>query len=115
MNVTEVFFLLSFLAMIGILFAKLYNVFSAGLWYDARAAILSFIGYFIAYGVAFVCLLTSFETAIYGSLFRLVSWLILLNVVLFVAEVFFLWRDAATGPKLRYNALAAREVERERL
>ena len=94
----DMFFLLQFIVIIVIILVKLYNVMSLGETYDIRISILLFIGYFIAYGVAFVVFLLDPEELLYLQLFRLESWLIVLNVVFLMAELFFNFKRQGLTP-----------------
>lgn len=109
LSVEEVLFLLQFLAVIGILGVKLFNVFRKGEFVSLQLSILLFAGFFVAWLVGFVVMLlySGVGSLLYSVLMRLETWLIGLNVLFFVFELFF---NLAGLPKVvgrRRNSLEA--------
>ena len=104
MDFVEVLFLLQFLAVLGILGIKTYNVMRQGGWYDLKLTFLGFAAYFMAFGVGFVVTLFEYDTLIYGQLFRLEQWTILYLVVIFFAELFLQLSINMVKPIQAYNS-----------
>lgn len=96
-SLTDVFFTLQFLVAITILVAKIINVSSNGETYQFKWAALGFGGYLLAWLLGFIAFASDLEIVLYAALFQLESWLMVLVLVLFVVEIFFLLRDLSTG------------------
>lgn len=107
MNASEFLFIAGFIVGLVILLVKLYNIFSGGTLYDWRLSVLMFVTYFLAFGVVFVTFLVNYEVVLYAALFKFMAWLILLNVLFTIAEIFYLLRDVAEMPVKAYNAKEA--------
>jgi len=98
MNIYEVFFLMQFLIAVGLLLLKFYNLMRPADNYTIEKAIITFIGYFLAYGVGFVVLLANAgEEVLYSLLFRLETWFIGLIVLFFIIEVIYLLKELSMG------------------
>lgn len=90
MNIIHAFFMISFFTCIAILLAKVYNLLSVGEWYDLRTAFLLFIGYLLAWLVGLICVFMDLDTQILITLFKLQTWLVLINVAALIVELFLL-------------------------
>jgi len=110
MNIYEIMFLLQFLVIMGLLLAKLYNVMSKGEKFDLKISFIMFIAYFLFYLVGLIVFLANPEEIIYISLFTLESWLIILNVLFFIIELFLNSANIAITPVKSYNAKEAYKV-----
>lgn len=88
MELYAALFIIGFLVCIGILLFKMYNVLNMCTVYSWPVAIILFIGYFLSWFVCFVVLMQDVEQLIYSTLLYLLNWLIIINVMLFIAETF---------------------------
>lgn len=94
--------MLSFFASIAILLAKVYNLLSAAEWYDIRAAFMLFIGYLLAWLVGLITVLMDLNTPILNTLFKLQTWLILINILALIVEIFLLAKVVSQSPVKSY-------------
>ena len=103
MNLYDAFFVLAFLSCIGIVGLKVYNALRLYLEkpiYDLPGSVLGFVGYFVAWIICMVVTMLEPNTLLYSSLLYLTNWLIIVNVMLFIVELFLVMRDSAqTGIK----------------
>ena len=102
MNGTETLFVGFFLAYFAAFFAKLYNVMSYDgktqeAWYSLKVGFLLFIVSVMCWGAGFVVVLHNASTLWYGSLFKLMTWSLVLHVGFMVAELFFWVSRNAVG------------------
>jgi len=101
MELYEVLFIVFFLVGIGILLLKIYNAVrlsTVGPVYEFPGALLSFIGYCLCWVFALVIVLHEPSETVYVTLWQFLSWCMVLNVLLFIIEVFLVMKGAATGP-----------------
>lgn len=104
MNLYEVFFMLQFLIVIGIILLKLLNIMRVGSFYTFEMAVISFIGVIMAWGIGFVILLANAGAdVIYSAIFHLESWLFPIVAIEFFIEIIFLMNTLVTGPKKAYK------------
>lgn len=89
MNTGEVLFFIGFFGVLCLAGYKFYNVISAGKVYDFRIAIMTFLGYFLAWLLCLMPVLGDPTNIMMFQLFKLTNWLMLLNVLFFIAELFF--------------------------
>ncbi len=82
-------FLLTFIGYIGLTLLRTYNVMSKGDLYDIKKVFILFILTTLSFGVSFFIFILENTTLIYGFLFKLMAWLFLVNVILFIGELFF--------------------------
>lgn len=108
----EVIFAIQFLVVISITFLKLYNVMSAGKFYDLKMSFLLFIGLVIFWGVGMVTVsidattITEFDELLPSSLFQIESWLLSINLIFLFVELFLAY--GVRKPIDSYNALKER-------
>jgi len=88
--------MISFIISLVILLAKVYNVLSVCEWYDIRMAFILFISYMITWLVGLVSVLMDYNTQILVTLFKLQTWLIIVNVIILLIELFLLLKFAST-------------------
>lgn len=98
----EVVFFVQFLIVLGIFFAKLWNVLSVGKLYmfktdtgggDSRSMSvcwLLFVGFFLCFGIGMVAFFNDLSLFMSG-LFILESWLIVPSVLFLVVELFYFY------------------------
>ena len=115
MNFTETIFLIQIIIIVALFLSKLYNVFRLGEWYSFEISIILFIAWFIVYGLGFITLMTSSESAnlaLYSSIFSFETWTLLFNAFFFLFEIFFMLKRRAIDTRERneesYNALKNR-------
>lgn len=89
MTIQDLLFILYLIGILGIFLYKLYNIVSLGKIYDLKVAIILFIGYFLAWLIGFVVFMLDPERLIYMFMFKIGTWLILLNVLFFIVELVF--------------------------
>lgn len=85
----EMFFLLQFLVVFGIILCKTYNIMKQGEFYDISMAWILFMLFFIAWGVGFVITLLGYTETLYSQLFKFESFFVLLNIGFMIAEHLF--------------------------
>jgi hypothetical protein len=90
MNIVHAFFMISFIICIVILLLKIYNLLSVGEWYDIKMGFMLFIVYLLAWLVGLVCVLMDLNVQLLITLFKLQTWLMLVNVVALLVELFLL-------------------------
>jgi len=88
-GLSEMSFLLGFLLCVAVFFAKLYNVFSIGEWYDKRFSWLGLAGFFLSYSLVFGTFLMNATDTTFLIVFRIASFLIVPVVVFHIVEMFF--------------------------
>lgn len=93
MTIDEWLFIMAFLGCIGVLIANIYNVVYLGQKWDIRISVILFLGYMMSWAVGLVVFLFNAETLIYSMLFSFTSWLMVLNMALLLANIFFHIRD----------------------
>jgi len=98
MSIYELLFILCFFGFLIITLMKLFNIFSVGNFYDMKLAFIYFVSTFILYAVLFVIVLTNPEIIIYHALFNLCTWILRLNVLFMIIELFFYWKVKAIQP-----------------
>jgi len=102
----DVMFLLSFLVIVGIIFAKFYNLLSKTEWYDIRMTWLLFGAFLFFYGVGMFSFLSDPENILFSVLFTLESLFVTLVFILTVVEQFMYLGKKATGDSRKaYNSL----------
>jgi hypothetical protein len=89
-------FLLQFLLVFIIIIAKLLNLMSAGKLYEFKYSILGFAMYFFFWGIGLIITIIEYDSVIYSAIQQLETYFILLNVVFFLGELFFLMSDTDT-------------------
>lgn len=87
----QTLFLLQFVLAFGILVTKLFNLMLKAKLYSIAISILLFIGYFFLYVIGFLTILINPTDLLLVQLFQLETWVISLNVIFFLAEIFFLF------------------------
>lgn len=117
-SITNAFFLVQFLAVIGITLAKLYNIMSYGKFYmeepteetkpHLRISFLLLICFFISYFIGFIVFMLDPTTLIYSILFRLEILLVILNVLFFLIEIFIYVQKVSLGPKGSFKSESGR-------
>lgn len=86
-NVTDILFILQFVAAFYILAVLLFNIFSGGVWIEVRQYTLYFIGYFIVLVIGLFCVLVEPETLIYSVLFKLEAGFTSLNIIFYFVNL----------------------------
>lgn len=114
MDIYEFVFIIQLLAFIGILLAKLYNVFSLGQWYDMKISFILFISAVMAFGVGLVISALGYEELLYLTLFTIEGWLLGLHAMLLLTEIFMHWYNTATKRVQAYNAIKAYGIKMRR-
>lgn len=105
MNIYDIMFMLQFLILVGITIVKLYSVMKQATLYNFKTSIVLFIVYLVAWLVGLVALMYYPEKLIYRTLFTLGSWLMVLNVVFFVIELFYSISKTAVKPIEAYKPI----------
>lgn len=117
MNIYEVFFILQFLIVIGIVLLELYNVMRVSTLYTLRIDFLLFIVFFISYLMGFIITMLNPTEYIYFLLLRVENIFIILNVLFFISSLLlklsYLVKDANKGVK-PYNSMKERKREYSR-
>jgi hypothetical protein len=108
----DAMFIIAFLVMMGIIFAKFYNALSVGSVYDIKIAFMLFSGYIVAWVTSFVVFAANPEIVIYNMLFRLSSWFLVLNVLFLIIEIILFLRDTAQRPIKAFNSKQANKAVR---
>lgn len=93
MDIFDLMFIIQFIVLITVIMAKFYNVMSSGLWYDIKIAFVLWGTFLIAWVVGGVILMINPTELIFSQLYKLGSWMILLNFVFLAIEIFFHIRD----------------------
>lgn len=106
------FFLLQFLVAVGITGFKVYNVFSSGEAYSFKAAVIMFLGYLVTWFVGLLLVLLEPEQLLFSMLYQLEVWLLSLNVLFFIIEIFFIVRDLAKSPVTAVKSLGGQNARR---
>lgn len=102
-NLSGFFFILQFLIIIGLLLLKLYNLMHKGEVYGPPMMFITFILFFLMYGIGFVVTMIYNATPVFFLLFKLETWLVLLFVSFFIGEIFFMIGGIAKTPRSRYS------------
>lgn len=84
----ETIFFVQFVIYFGVLFAQLYNIMGAGSVFDFRMSILLFVGALIFYGAGLVTVMIYPEVTLMVALFKLESWLWVLQALFLVIDMF---------------------------
>lgn len=109
MDFTETIFLISLLFCLIMFVYKTLNVITFARFAGIEVSIISFIAYFLSFGVAFVVVLFDKGTnLIYNTLFTFVSWLTFAFALLFIAELIINFKSGLVGEQQQYNALERR-------
>lgn len=99
MNFIDIFIFTFFLTMLGVFFAKLYNLLNEVKLYGYKGVILSLVLAFFSWLIVLASMLGQVGdvlTALTSSVFmEIVSFLLVLNTMLSIAEIFFLYRNIA--------------------
>lgn len=111
MDIYEMMFLLAFIACIVVAMAKLYNLFQNGRWYTLQTGVLLFIVSLVSFVVAFLTWLNQPAVLLYMGLFSLLKLFMLIQVILFIVEIFFFMRDQAERPAEAYNSYIQRQQQ----
>lgn len=106
------FFLLQFLIAIVITGFKLYNVFSSGEAFSFKASTLMFIGFLVTWFVGMLLVLLDPTQLLFSMLYQLEVWLLSLNVLFYIIEIFFVIRDLASSPVKAMKSLGGQDARR---
>ena len=109
MNIYEVLFLIQFFVIIVLILIKTNNLLHLGETYDLKMAILLFVGFILAWGVSFVVSMLSYQTIIYSVLFKLETWLLLLNLGFLLAELIMYFVSHTAKPIDSYKSSKSRD------
>ena len=104
MSVYEAVFLLSFVAVGGITIAKLYNLLSGAKIYSFVTGLLLFAGYLLLWFLNLIVLLANPTEILYILSFRLLSLILVLNLVFTIAEMFYAINERAQEMIKPHNA-----------
>ncbi len=104
MDIFDLMFIIQFIVLISIIMIKFYNVMSSGLWYDIKIAFVLWAVFLISWGVGGIILMINPTELIFLQLYKLGSWMILLNFVFLAIEIFFHIRDRALVTITAYNS-----------
>lgn len=105
MTILDVLFIMGFLAMLGIIGTKLYNVLTLGQTYDWKIAVILFVGYFIFWLVDFIVFMIEPTKTIYMLLFNFSTWLIIMNVLFFIIELFLIMKTLVSPIISSYKSI----------
>lgn len=93
-------FILQLLIVFGIFGLKLYNIMRMGALYDIYVGVVLFIGFFLAYFLGLVVVLTNPEEILYFTIWKFQTYLVLLNFLFLAIELFiYLGSVAKEGTK----------------
>jgi hypothetical protein len=90
MNIYNILFILHLLAVLLITGLKIYNVMRKAEWYGKPFIFILFGGYLVSWLIGFAVLSTQATAStnlLYSILFRISTFLLIINVVLFIAEL----------------------------
>lgn len=104
MNFIHTLFFLQLIVFFGVMLARAFNVFSVGRLFDVRVSMLLLFVTLIAYFFGLVCVMMDLEVLYLSVFFRFESWFLVLNVVLFFAELAFFMKSVAVGPIKAYRS-----------
>ena len=104
MNIYAIMFLIHFLAVISITGLKTYNITKKGEFYDMTWSWLLFGGFFIAWFIGLITILTNPEMIFYVTFFKFSTALMLLNVVFLVIELLLYWKTIGVQQTQPYFA-----------
>ena len=104
MDIFDFMFIIQFVVLISIIMIKFYNVMSSGLWYDIKIAFVTWALFLIFWGVGGIILMINPTELIFLQLYRLGSWMILLNFVFLAIEIFFHIRDRTLVTMAAYSS-----------
>lgn len=88
MDIFDLLFVISFIALIGISLAKLFNVMLLGKFYDIYKSIIFLIITVVSWFITLVILLINPEEVIFLTLFRFCTPILILNTLFFIIELF---------------------------
>jgi hypothetical protein len=97
MNIGNIFFIIQLLGLLAIFGYNLYNVFSVGKTYDFKIVTLSFVFWFILYGIGLFTFILNPTVQFYSVMFRLETMLTGLYVMLVIVQVIFLIKQSTAG------------------
>lgn len=103
MNIFSLFYLIGFLIILSITFAKLWNVINGGRYYKINMGFMLFVGFMIAWLIVFISFANYPENIMYHILYRLSTGLMILNVVFLIIELILTIRDNATPTVKAYK------------
>jgi hypothetical protein len=104
MDLYGLFFIIQFLAAIAIIGAMMFNVMSMGKIFDIRYTWLLFSLYFIVWLIGFVIFAGEPEETLYQMLFKLESWLIVMNTLFLIIQQFYYIKEVAQANMSRRNS-----------
>ena len=93
MSLYEVIGGVSFLVILGVIGCKAYNIYRMGNYYSWAGIVGGFVLYFVAWLMLFVCLGAYPEKLVYFVMFQMANWLMLFNVILSLAEIFYQYKN----------------------
>ena len=105
MELYDATFLLAFIVAMGILFFKIYNsvrLGTGGPAYKFPGAVISTIAFFIAWFVCLVVTLHEPSETLFSTLLSLLNWCLLLNILMFIVEIFLTMKEAGEQPIRAY-------------
>jgi len=106
MNIYDFMGILAFLATVGVVLAKMFNLMDMGKLYDIKIGFILFITAMIGWLLIFSGLASFPERMIYLTLFKLNSWLLVLTTLFTFIEVLMLFVSLGRKPVKARNSLA---------
>lgn len=103
-SITEMLFFISFIALIALVFMKMWNIFSAAELFDKRIVWSSFAGILLFFGINFVAAMLKVDELIYFMMFRFSGLLLGLGTLFHFIEVVLQISNAAGGKVEPYNS-----------
>lgn len=95
MDVYEVLFIAQLFLVLGITGAQLVNVLSMGQLFNAKLGTVLFGGFWVFWLLGLMVMLTRTDELIFSVVLRFENLLILMNFILWIAEIFFAWGQPA--------------------
>jgi hypothetical protein len=96
-SLTEMLFLLQFIALVALVGMKLYNLMNMGRIYEVSIVWLMFIGGIFMYGLGMMISILGYEELIYIQIFGYERMLLLLLAIFHMIEVLLIMSNVPTG------------------
>ena len=89
----------------------MFNVMSIGEFYDWRYSILGLIGGLLAYFLGLSVVMMDSSSLAFSVWFTLESWLLVMFIIFFIVELFFIIKTLALMPVRAFNSREARRKD----
>ena len=103
-SIYDAFFFVQFIIAIGLIFAKFWNAMHSSKLYEMKASLMMVGGYYLCYFIGSTIMFQkavidpTYNSLIYGTLFRLESLLLYLLWLFTIIEIFYWWKETAMNP-----------------